>query len=350
MIGLIMAGGSGTRFWPLSRKSNPKQFLRLFDNKSMIQLTFERLHSFINAEDIYVVTTKDQRDLVIEHLDLIPKENIIIEPFGMNTAPCVGLSTHFLASKYPADSNLLIVPSDQLILEVDAFQKAVFDAVSLSDQGSHVVFGIVPTYPATGYGYIEKGEAINKTMFHVKQFKEKPDYQTATQFVNSGNFYWNCGMFLWKLETILASLDLYYHQGNELLKQIAQLNFSEDHYDQITALYKQMPKQPIDIAIMEKVPNGSVIPLNVGWNDVGSWYSLHEVVEKDEQDNKIYQPSYVINSKGNFIYSQKPVALIDVDNLILVETDDAILVMPKNSSEKVKEIVDKLQKEKPDLL
>ncbi len=351
MIGLIMAGGNGTRFWPLSRKSNPKQFLRLFDNQSMIQLTFNRLHHFINAEDIYVVTTLDQKDLVIDHLELIPEENVIIEPFGMNTAPCVGLSVHYLLKKYPKETNLLIVPSDQLITDIDSFREAVFEAGKLSEAGSHVVFGIVPSYPATGYGYIEKGEAINKSMFHVKQFKEKPDLQTAVQFVESGNYYWNCGMFLWKLETILSSLEKYYSLGNEILKQIIVLNSSSESLDKITELYKKMPKTPIDIAIMEKVQNGSVIPLeNIGWSDVGSWYSLHDIIEKDAQQNKFYHSHQTINSGNNFVYSQKAVMLIDMQDTVIVETEDALLVMPKSSSEKVKDLVDILKKENPDLL
>lgn len=343
MISLIMAGGSGTRFWPLSRKSNPKQFLNLFNNQSMIQLTYQRLIQFTANEDIFVITTIDQARLVHEHLPQLPKANIIIEPYAMNTAACVAYSINYLIKKYPADTDVLIVPSDQLIKEEDIFKTSIIKALTLSQQGYHVVFGITPTYPATGYGYIEKGKQIDKDMFHVKQFKEKPDQQTAEGFLSTGNFFWNCGMFLWKLDIIKASFHRYYAEGMEILEQISSYNYRIEEYFKIRSLYKKLPRLPIDIAIMEKTSDRALVPLNISWSDVGSWYSLHEVSNQDQENNTFFSEHISLNSNNNLVFSKKLVCMVDVQDLILVETEDSILVLPRNSSEKVKNIVDTLK-------
>jgi mannose-1-phosphate guanylyltransferase len=346
MIGLIMAGGSGTRFWPLSRKNNPKQFLNLFENKSMIQMTYQRLITFIANEDIYVITTIDQARLVNQHLPQLPKKNIIIEPYAMNTAACVAYSVNYLNTLYPGDTDLLIVPSDQLIKEADIFKDSISKAVTLSQKGYHVVFGIEPTYPATGYGYIEKGALIEDQMFHVKHFKEKPDKHTAHTFIKTGNFFWNCGMFLWKLSTITGSFHKNYSEGMEILDEITTFDYRIEQYFKIRALYRKLPKLPIDIAIMEKVDQRAIVPLRIHWSDVGSWYSLHEVSEKDDNENKFFSEHISINSKNNLIYSKKLVCMVDTEDLIVVETDDSILVLPRTSSEKVKDVVEEIKQRK----
>lgn len=340
MIGLIMAGGSGTRFWPLSRKNHPKQFLKLFDQKSMIQLTYDRLLHLVDNNDIYVITTVDQHRLVHEHLPQLPIKNIILEPYAMNTTACIAYSVQYLLSLYQEQEDLLILPSDQLIENLDIFTQSIQMSLALSQDSYHVVFGIQPTYPATGYGYIECGTEIETGMFHVKQFKEKPDQQRAQAFLDQGNFYWNCGIFLWKLKTIQDSLLNNYADGMTLINEISKYQFKMENYFRIRSLYRRLPKLPIDISIMEKVEKRAVIPMNIKWSDVGSWYSLDELMEKDEQGNYSNHKFFAIRSNSNFIMSNKPVAFIDIDDIVLVETEDIIMVTRKKSSEKVKEMVD----------
>lgn len=342
MIGLIMAGGSGTRFWPLSRKNYPKQFIRLFDNKSMIQLTYDRLLKLVNNEDIFVITTLEQHRLVQEHLPNLPKKNIILEPYAMNTSACVAYSIEYLLSLYNEQEDLLILPSDQLIENIDIFINSIQSGQQLSQDSYHVVFGIQPTYPATGYGYIELGNMISQGMFHVKQFKEKPDLQRAQSFLESGNFFWNCGIFLWKLKTIQESFQQFYPEGMKIIDQIKQHHYKIEAFFKIRSLYRKLPKLPIDISIMENVEKRAVIPMNVKWSDVGSWYSLDELMKKGEFNNYSSNDLFAIRSESNFVMTNKPVALIDIDDIVLVETDDIIMVTRKKSSEKVKEMVDLL--------
>ncbi len=346
MIGLIMAGGSGTRFWPLSRKKMAKQYLSIFNEKSLIQLTFERLNQLIKAEDIYVITTIDQHRIVHEHLPQLPKKNIIIEPYAMNTAACIAYSVNYLNRFYSDSTDLLIVPSDQLIDDYKLFNSSVISALELSQKGFHVVFGIKPSYPATGYGYIEQGQAINPSMFHVKQFKEKPDQKTAEMFISSGSFHWNCGIFLWTLKTINSSFRKYYAEGSQILDQINLFNYQTENFFKIRSLYKSLPKMPVDIAIMEKAEQRAVVPLNLKWSDVGSWYSLHEVLDKDMDNNHFSSNSISINSHNNLVISKKLITCVDVDNLVIVETDDSILILPRGSSEKVKLLVEKMKADK----
>lgn len=351
MIGLIMAGGSGTRFWPLSRKTMAKQYLKLFDNQSLIQMTFKRLNQFIKSDDIYVITTIDQHRQVHEHLPELPKKNIIIEPYAMNTAACIAYSVNYLNRLYTDNTDLLIVPSDQLIDNMALFKNSVTNARELSQQGYHVVFGIKPSYPATGYGYIEQGQALSNTMFHVKQFKEKPDLPTAEHFISSGNFHWNCGIFLWTLKTISQSFKTYYSEGSHILEQINRYDYQVENYFKIRSLYKSLPKMPVDIAIMEKVNLRAVVPLDLKWSDVGSWYSLHEVLDKDDMNNHFSGNHVSINSHNNLMVSKKLITCVDVDNLVVVETEDAILIIPRSSSERVKNLVEEMKlKQKSDFL
>ncbi|HQP84506.1 MAG TPA: mannose-1-phosphate guanylyltransferase, partial [Candidatus Syntrophosphaera thermopropionivorans] len=206
MIALIMAGGSGTRFWPLSRASLPKQYLRILGDKSMLQLTFERLETLVPPEKVYVVTSSSQAILVKEHLPELPPENIIIEPFGMNTAPCIALSVEYLSALYNENETMVVLPADHIIKDTDAFIAALKKAETAAQKGMLITFGIVPDYPATGYGYIEKGEELEEGIFSVKQFKEKPELDTAKEFLRQGTFFWNSGIFCWTLSSIHKAL------------------------------------------------------------------------------------------------------------------------------------------------
>ncbi len=346
MIALIMAGGSGTRFWPLSRESKPKQYQKLFDNKSMLQNTVERLYPLIGPKNIYIVSTESQLKLIRDDVPQIPVENIIIEPVGRNTAPCIAYSAMYLKNLYPADETMIVLPSDHIIIEQDVFIKSINLAKVAAKKGYLVTFGIKPDYPATGYGYIEAGDSIDDNIKHITQFKEKPDYKTAKSFIEAGNYFWNSGMFMWTIETITQSFlkhapDIFYG-----VEEIVKLRGDFERSERMREIYANLPKLPVDIAIMEKSDSGVVIPVNYHWNDVGSWRSVAELSEKDENNNTFFSKNISINSGGNYIHTGKFVALIDIDDIVLVETENAILIAKKESVEKVKDIVNKLSEKK----
>ncbi len=345
MIALIMAGGIGTRFWPLSRKTNPKQFLNIISEDSMLQMTVKRLHAKIKIEDIYIVTASSQVELTRKHLPCLPQENIIIEPFGMNTAPCIALSAQYLARKYSKTVKMIVLPADHLIALNDGFLASLEIGEDAADKNNLVTFGIKPDYPATGYGYIEAGKKIEQKMFYVKQFKEKPDLATAKQFLSSGNFFWNSGMFMWKIETILNAYKEYLPKVAQVLKKINARWDKDGLSADISSEYAQMPKIPVDIGIMEQAEKRIVIPVDYRWSDVGSWKALYKISDKDENNNVINCEYEAIDSNNNYINSKKFVALIGVDDLVVVESEDALLITKIDRSEDVKTIVEKLKKE-----
>ncbi len=351
MIALIMAGGVGTRFWPLSRESNPKQFLKIVSDKSMIQMTVERLQNKIKIKDIFIVTAKSQVELIREHIPELPKENIIIEPFGMNTAPCIALSALYLSRKYDKKETMIVLPADHLIKDEKAFLRSLDIARKSAEDEYLVTFGIKPDYPATGYGYVEAEKEISKNAFSVKQFKEKPDLKTAESFLKDGNFFWNSGMFMWKIETILKAFQNHLPEVASLLHRISQKWDAAGTGADISDEYEKMLKLPIDIGIMEKAEKRVVIPVDYGWSDVGSWKALYDVSPKDQNKNVLNCENEIIESRNNYVYSNKFVALIGVENLIVIETEDALLISSKDKSEDVKKIVEKLKKvEKEKLL
>ena len=345
MIALIMAGGVGTRFWPLSRESNPKQFLKIISDKSMLQMTLERLLPKIKMGDIYIVTAQSQVELTKKHLPQLPAENIIIEPFGMNTAPCIALSAQYLARKYERKEKMIVLPADHLIALKDDFLASLEVGEISAEQDNLVTFGIKPDYPATGYGYIEASKEIEKGMFYVKQFKEKPDLETAKAFLNAGNFFWNSGMFMWKIETILKAYQNYLPKVALILEKINAKWNSEGLSADIAEEYVQMPKVPVDIGIMEKAEKRVVIPVDYGWSDVGSWKALYDVSLEDENNNVLKCKNEIIESNNNYVNSDKFVALIGVENLVVIDSGDALLIADKDRSEDVKKIVEKLKRD-----
>jgi mannose-1-phosphate guanylyltransferase len=343
MIALIMAGGVGSRFWPLSRKSNPKQFLNILSNQSMLQMTVERLLSKIELPNIYIVTAASQVALTKKHLPQLPEENIIVEPFGMNTAPCIALSAKYLAQRHSPQETMLVLPADHLIAQEADFLASLEVAEKTALEDYLVTFGIKPTYPATGYGYIEAGQSLDAERQFVQQFKEKPDLETAQKFLQAGNFYWNSGMFMWKIETILAAFDDYLPKVAKVLQEIAEVWECSGFQADFSQQYAKMPRIPVDVGIMEQAEKRMVIPVDYGWSDVGSWRALYDVVEKDAEGNVFRGDIENMQSKDNYVFSEKFVALLGVDNLIIVDSKDALLIADKSKSEDVKKIVDKLK-------
>jgi len=333
MLALILCGGSGTRFWPLSTPTYPKQFLTLFDDKSMLRLTFERVSSFIHKEDIYFVTTENQLALVAEQLPEVDPQNIIIEPMGMNTAACIGMSVVYLKSKYGENESVVILPADHYIPDTCAFKNSILRSREVDN--SIVTFGIVPTYPATGYGYIQAGKQYESDFYHVCQFKEKPSHYVAIQMIEQGNYFWNSGMFFSGLKTILNAYEKYCPDILSLCNQYISVADKDIQRD----IYSQMPKLPIDIAIMEMSDNVLVMPIAYVWSDVGNWKSLSELMKSDENGNYFRGSGYANEAVNNSVYTKKYVAMIGVSDVVIVETDEAILILKKDMAEKVKEIV-----------
>ncbi|MBC8526544.1 MAG: mannose-1-phosphate guanylyltransferase [Candidatus Cloacimonetes bacterium] len=354
MIALIMAGGIGTRFWPLSTKNKPKQFLNILGNRSMIQQTVDRISSQTDYKNIYVVTNYEQKELVKEHLPQLPAENIIAEPVGRNTAACIGLGAILLSDKYTADETMLVLPADHYIGKPEKFLEIVSFASRFAKESKNLItFGIKPTFPATGYGYIESEEKITDGKFPiytVKRFKEKPDLETAKAFVSSGYFFWNSGMFLWRIDAILDAIQKYMPALFLNLTKIKEL-LKNKRCSKIKEIYQNLESIPIDIGIMEKAENATVIPIDIDWNDIGSWQAVYDLMPKDENGNCFTGNIINHNSKNNYILSEnkkKTIALAGVENLIIVDTKEALLICKKEKSQDVKKIVEILTLKKQD--
>jgi len=350
MIVLIMAGGIGTRFWPLSTKETPKQFLHILGQRSMIQQTVDRILPLVDHKDIYIVTNESQIGLAREHLPELPAENIIAEPMGRNTAACIGLSAVLLEEKYENDETMLVLPADHYIGKPELFREIISQADAfVKEHKKLLTFGIEPTYPATGYGYIEFGKEIQTDplqIFAVRQFKEKPDLKTAKQFVKSGTFAWNSGMFLWRIDSINEAVENLMPSLNSSLYEIKNLWNSDK--DKVGKLYSELESVPVDIGIMEKADNAVIVPINIDWNDIGSWQALDEMKQKDENGNFFEGNVLNIDTQNTYVYStdkNKKIALIDIDDLVVVDTKDSLLVCKKDKSQKVKDIVERIKKE-----
>lgn len=345
MKALIMAGGIGSRFWPLSRESKPKQYLPIISERSMLQMTYDRISSFLEIKDIFIVTAEDQVELVCQHLPELDNENIIVEPFGRNTAPCIALSCFYLKYIKNIDPSeiILVLPADHYINPVDHFINTIEKAKPYASSGKLVTFGITPSYPATGYGYIERGKLIYSEVFEIKNFTEKPDYDNAIAFLNTGNFYWNSGMFMWRIDTILSIYQLFQAEIISLLNKIKSLWTSEGYHADISAEYLKMPVIPVDKGIMEKSDSGIVIPADFSWSDVGSWKALYDLKSQNDNDNIFTSDHEALSSTGNYVCANKFVALYGVNDLVIVDTDDVLLVIEKKNSEKVRELLDKIR-------
>lgn len=343
LCALIMAGGKGTRFWPLSTEENPKQFLNLVGNESMIQMTVNRLKSIIPMERIFVVTDQKYEKLVNEHLTELPSENIIIEPVGMNTAPCIALSAMLIEKKFP-NATLAVLPSDHLI-ENEALFQTTLQAADLyveMNQQAIVTLGMEVTRPEVGYGYIKYENELNSiydlSIRKVDKFVEKPDVETAKRYMDEGCYLWNGGMFIWKTQNIISLTKQHLSSTYELLAEIA--NTSTELFEQkLFELYPQVESISVDYGIMERAEQICVIPSSFGWDDIGSWLSLERYRETDEYDNILDGEIKALNSKGNIIVSKtKPMVLCGVEDLILVETDEVVMVMKKDDVGRISEL------------
>ncbi|AUU07079.1 mannose-1-phosphate guanylyltransferase/mannose-6-phosphate isomerase [Raoultella planticola] len=350
IIPVIMAGGSGSRLWPMSRELYPKQFLRLNSELSMLQETVHRLAG-LNLAQPLLICNEQHRFLAAEQLNQIDcfSKNIILEPFGRNTAPAIALaSLHSLAEH--EDALLLILAADHVIGDIQAFHNAVRTAIPHAENGKLVTFGIVTTGPETGYGYIQRGENINGSgAYSVDRFIEKPNLIDAQKYHNSGEYYWNSGMFLFRAKDYIRELKAYRPDILECCeKSIETVSYdSLQDFIRIDAeIFKKCPDESIDYAVMEKTNHGIVIPLDAGWNDVGSWSALWEVNSRDLNGNALTGDVFTHDATNCYINTDdKLVAAIGVENLVIVNTKDAVLVINKSKVQDVKRIVEYLKEE-----
>lgn len=343
---LIMAGGRGERFWPKSRKSLPKQFLSLTDDgRTMIQLTVERIRPLIDLEDIYISTNRAYRGLVMEQLPGIPPENILCKPVGRNTAPCIGLGAVHIAKKYE-DAVMMVLPSDHLIKYNQMFLNALKDGCSIAEKGKNLVtIGITPDYPETGYGYIKfLPQQADGNAYAVDRFVEKPDMETAKEYLESEEYLWNSGMFIWKVSTILDNMksmlpDL--HQG---LFNIAEAIGTDKQEMVLEKVFPELESVSIDYGVMEKAENIFILPGVFGWDDVGSWLAVERIQKSNESGNVVTGNIITINSKNNIIQGgKKLIAAVGLENLIIVDTEDATLICDKGSTPDIKLVLENLK-------
>jgi mannose-1-phosphate guanylyltransferase/mannose-6-phosphate isomerase len=337
---VILAGGSGSRLWPLSRQDLPKQFLALEGKQSLLQTTIDRLAPLIAAQNVLIVTQEAHAKGEAYHA-LLPYQSLF-EPMGRNTAPAIALAAAYLM-RDGADPVMVVLPADHVIKDEARFHLHLQTAIAAANAGQLVTFGIQPTRPDTGFGYIKTG--TGGEVQAVERFTEKPDLATAEQFVRAGNYYWNSGMFVWRASVILAEIQQHLPSVYQVIQTILSENQRGSSFQQaVEQHFAAMPSISIDYGVLEKSANVSLIPCDIGWNDVGSWQAVHDIAQKDEHGNALQGNVIALGCQNSLIRSEKRlVAAIGVENLCIIETADAILIAKNDQTQRVREVVDTLQ-------
>ena len=347
MYCVIMAGGRGTRFWPASRKNNPKQLLNIVGKTTMLQMTVDRFQKMKNVEDIFIVTSEDLVSKIKRKINGIKAKNIIVEPSSKNTAPAIGLAALRIKS-IREDAVMGVFPADHLVIGAQKFAKTVRSAIQISNKSDGLVtIGIEPKFASTGYGYIQFDPSSPLDYlagFKVKTFAEKPHKKLAKRFVSSGDFLWNAGMFIWKVSSFFNELQTHMTEFDRQLKKIEKrINSNQD----FNRLWKKIQPESIDYGLMEKSDNIYVVKSEFEWNDIGSWDAVFDVSPKTKDKNVIRGKGLVIDGKNNLIDSNNHfTAIVGVDNIVVVNTPDATLVIPRDKVENIKELVMYLEKNK----
>lgn len=345
MIPVILSGGSGTRLWPLSRPHYPKQFLALHSDQTLFQETLQRLAP-LNLSAPIIVSNDEHRFIVAENLRGIgvKANRIILEPVGRNTAPAIAIAA-LSALEIEEDAILFVLPADHVIQDGDAFAKAAKAAEALAKTGRLVTFGIKPSMPHTGYGYIQAGDDVDGAAFTIKAFKEKPDLETAEHFFKSGDYYWNSGMFVFKAKAFLDELQKHEPALLAAAKRALEDGSSDlDFYRLDKAGFEECKNISIDYAVMERTQDGVVVPMDAGWCDVGSWAALWDVLPKDENGNVARGDTLLESSSNNYVYAEhKLVATLGVEDLVIIDTKDALLIAARDRAEDLKNVVSRLK-------
>jgi mannose-1-phosphate guanylyltransferase len=341
LCALIMAGGKGTRFWPLSTDEKPKQFLKLLGEDTMLQMTVKRVEKLIPLERIFVVTAKVYAGIVKEQLPHLPDRNIITEPVGKNTAPCIALSA-FLIRKYYHDTTIVVLPSDHLIKDEDQFINILEIGNKFIEENntSIITLGITPDRPECGYGYIKcsknKHIVMGKQIVSVETFTEKPDIERAKEYLENGHYLWNSGIFIWKINNILDLTKKYLKDIYSMLSEIAATSEEEFQFI-LEKKYREIQSISVDYGILENASDIYVIPCDIGWDDIGNWRSVERYNSKDTAGNIRKDNNFSYKSFGNIVLTRKKTLLSNVENLIIIETEDYILVSSKEKEQEIKQ-------------
>lgn len=346
---VIMAGGIGSRFWPKSRIDHPKQFLKVLGETTLLQNTVARLQGLVPIEHCYIVTHQRYVAKTHEQLPALPLENILAEPIGRNTAPCITYAAIKLQAQDP-NALMIVLPADHSIRNVKAFHETLRVAIEKAQEpGTLVTIGIKPTYPATGYGYIQFDGSAEHLLeeprpYRVRTFAEKPDLATAERFLDSGDFLWNSGMFIWRADSILAEVQRYLPDLYEAFEPLHQAAGTPEEFQRVEQAYQICPSISIDYGVMEHSQNAWVVPGNFEWSDVGDWRAIYDLSPKDQFGNALKGQIIVRNASRNYVDAEKRlVVLIGIHDTAVIETDDALLICNLDSTQQVKNVVEYLQ-------
>ncbi len=345
-----MAGGSGTRFWPRSKTAKPKQYLNIFGEDSLLQSTIKRFATFTETDNIYIVSGKTQAEVLERQTPMLPKQNLIYEPVGKNTLPCIGLAAMYAEKENP-DGIMVVSPSDHLIENDELFRDTVLAAVKIANERNGIVtIGITPSYPATGYGYVKTAENITGSekisQFKVERFVEKPNEKTASEYIKQGGFYWNSGLFVFKISVFLDAVKQFapdlYGDLRKIQSELGNPSFEQT----LDTVYRAVESISVDYGIMEHAKNIYLVEGNFVWNDLGSWESVYLTGKKDENGNVGSGETILMDTKNSYVHSDKGlIAVIGLDDVVVVQDGDTILVCKRERAEDVKNVVDQLKAE-----
>ena len=346
-----MAGGIGSRFWPRSRRTNPKQFLSIVGQNTLIQATVARLQGIIPVENIHVVTNERYVETTRSQLPAVPSENILAEPVSRNTAPCITYAAFHIHRKDP-DATMVVLPADHVIADVSRFHETLKVGIAKSaEEQSLVTIGIEPTYPATGYGYIQfdpedRDPKGNLSALFVRTFAEKPNLETAERFLDSGDFLWNSGMFIWRTDSILSAVQQHIP---DVYDSFAWMDGAEENPDKLSESFSSCPGISIDYGVMERADKVYVVPGSFDWSDVGDWKAVYDLSEKGKEGNAIEGQAIVHDASRCLISAQdRLVAVVGLNDIVVVDTEDALLVCHKNATQRIKNVVDYLYTQRLD--
>jgi len=343
---IIMAGGSGTRFWPLSRRDRPKQLLPLGDgDEALLAAAVRRTSELIAPERIFVVTNERLAGPIAKMLPEVPRQNVLAEPVGRNTAPCVAWAAAHVR-RIQREGVIAVLPADHHVTDEAAFVETLSRALDAAAHGDMVTVGIQPSRPETGYGYIEVGEPIGEGVHRARRFVEKPNRQRAEQFLAAGNFLWNSGMFFFRADVILDAIATHLPGLGDAVRSFDEAAARGDEASVVAEVYPTLPSVSIDHGVMEKAERVSVVPASFGWSDLGSWTTAWELTARDASDNTLPEGAIAVDTRGCYVRAPagKVVALVGVRDLVVVDTEDALLIVPRDRAQDVRAVVDALSK------